>query len=64
MRRYSSSKDINLLIRRLLAEGWSYQSGALMGAFARPKGEALSACLALQAITGHLITSCMLSGVW
>lgn len=35
-----------------------------MAAFARPKEEALSACLVLQATTVHLITSCMLSDVW
>jgi len=38
MRRYSSSKDINLLIRSLLAEGWSYQSGRSHGRIRPPEG--------------------------
>lgn len=38
MKRYSSSKDINLLIKTLLAEGWSYQSGRSHGRICPPEG--------------------------
>lgn len=38
MRRYSSSKDINSLIRALLAAGWSYQAGHHHGRIRPPQG--------------------------
>ena len=38
MRGYSSSKDINLLIRTLLAEAWSYQPGRSHGRIRPPEG--------------------------
>lgn len=38
MRRYSSSKDINLLIKTLLAEGWFYQAGRHHGRIRPPQG--------------------------
>lgn len=38
MRKYSSSKEINLLIKNLLADGWSYQAGRCHGRIRPPFG--------------------------
>ena len=54
MRRCSSSKDTNLLIKTLCSLRVGHISrGDLMAGFARPREEGLSACLALQAITAR-----------
>jgi len=38
MRRYSSSKDIDQLIKKLLTKGWSYQPGRSHGRIRPPEG--------------------------
>lgn len=38
MRRYSSSKEINQFVKRLVTKGWSYQAGGRHGRVCPPEG--------------------------
>ena len=42
MRKYSNSKDINCLIKKLIKQGWSYKVGKKHGRIIAPNGRKLT----------------------